>query len=77
MQLTEEKAIELAENINYEDWTPKEIFLFQISQEKLSMDFEIFHKATEEVLNRPVLTHEFADLKSLFNEFLQKQGLVK
>ena len=73
MQVSEEKAIELAENVNYDNWTSKEIFLFQISQEKLSMDFDIFHEATEKVLGRPVFTHEFANTEKLLNEYLNKK----
>lgn len=74
MQVAEEKAIELAEGVDYNNWTAEEIFLFQISQEKLSMDFEVFHKATEKVLDRPVFTHEFADTERLFDEYIKKKS---
>ncbi|SFL09905.1 hypothetical protein [Halanaerobium salsuginis] len=72
MQIDKEDAIKIANNINFDNWTSKEIFLFQMSQERLLMDFNIFHKATQDVLGRPVFTHEFVDDKRLFNEFIMK-----
>jgi len=34
------------------------------------MPFEIFTEAIEEVLGRPVYTHEFADIQSIRDEYL-------
>jgi len=74
--LTKDESIELAERVNIvaKKWTNRERFLFQIQQDKLCMDFSLFHKATEEALGRSVWTHEFAKPEELLREFL---GLVK
>lgn len=39
-------------------------------EQKHCIDFPAFHKATEEVLGRPVYTHEFADRDRLVEEYL-------
>lgn len=36
------------------------------------MDFSAFHEAAEKTLKRPVFTHEFANPKSLLDEFKGK-----
>ncbi len=58
-QLTKEQAIAFCQNRCYENWSPRQIAEFQISQERLCIPFDIFHKAMEEALGRPVYTHEF------------------
>jgi len=78
MQVTKEQAIKLAKNYDWSklDDIPK--FLFQISQDKLCMEFRYFHKATEKALGRSVWTHEFAKPKILLEEFFKlrdKAGL--
>jgi len=57
--LTSEEAIALAETKFWEKMTPREIATFQAHEEKLCMPFDVFHKAIEEALGRPVWTHEF------------------
>lgn len=59
-QLTEEQAVALAEDEEYENWTQYEIARFQLFQERLCMPFDVFHEALETVLGRPIFTHEFA-----------------
>ena len=59
-QLTKEQAIAFVENKLYEDMTDREKAEFQIEQERLCMPFDVFHKAIEKTLGRPVFTHEFA-----------------
>jgi hypothetical protein len=74
-QLTKEQAIAMAESKVWKDWTPQQIVDFQLFQKKLCMDFDTFHGAMEEVLKRPVYTHEFAYPENLKKEYLgEKQA---
>lgn len=57
--MTKEKAIALAESGFWKDMTARKIAEFQMMEEKLCMPFDVFHKAIEETLGRPVYTHEF------------------
>jgi len=66
--MTKEQAIKLAESRFWEDMTNYDIAKFQLFEDKLCMPFEIFHKAIEEVLGRPVFIHEFG---------LNREGLKK
>ena len=72
-QLTEEEAIELAEDNFIKDMTFLDIFKFQMSQARLCMDFSKFQEATEKVLDRGVWTHEFAKAELLWDEYLGKR----
>ena len=67
-QLTKEQALAFYENKLYEGWTDRQIAEFQIEQERLCMPFDVFHKAIEKTLDRPVFTHEFA-----FSDNLKKE----
>jgi hypothetical protein len=58
-QLTREQAITCAQKEYWKDWNFQTRALFQIYQDRLCMPFEVFHKAVEETLERPVFTHEF------------------
>ena len=49
-----------------------EIVKFQLFEPKMCMPFSVFQKAVEDVLGRPVYTHEFADSDKLITEFKQK-----
>jgi hypothetical protein len=57
--MTKEKAIELGEGGFWKDMTARQIAEFQMMEEKLCMPFDVFHKAMEDTLGRPVYTHEF------------------
>lgn len=72
-QLTTEEAIAFAERGEWRTWTAEQIARFQLDQEKLCMDFSAFHKAVEDVLGRPVFTHEFIDPQRLKDELDQKR----
>jgi len=73
-QLSSKKAIELCESKIWEDWTSEEIVKFQLWQEKLCVPFNVFHKAIEESLGRPVFTHEFGlNLDGIKAEFLHER----
>lgn len=67
-QLTREEAIALHDSDVWKAWTPMERASFQMVQDKLCMPFAEFHKAVEDVLERPVWTHEFG---------LNRDGLLK
>lgn len=66
--MTEKEAIKLYESKWWETKTDKEIAKFQLYEERLCCPFDIFHKAIETYLGRPVWTHEFADQKALIQE---------
>lgn len=67
--MTREEAVKMADSKWYELKTAEEIVKFQLYEERLCMPFSLFHKAIEEVLVRPVYTHEFACVKNLQKEF--------
>lgn len=68
MEITTEKAIELAKSNWWEGLDSKTVAQFQFKVEKACMPFDLFHKAVEEALGRPVWTHEFG---------LNWDGLIK
>lgn len=63
-----EKAIALAESGWWKELTPHDIVRVQFYTAELCMDFGDFHGAMEQVLGRPVWTHEFADFDRLKQE---------
>lgn len=67
--MTREQAIAKAEEKWWEDKTSSQIVEVQLFEPKLCMPFDLFHKAVEECLNRPVFTHEFADMNKLQKEY--------
>lgn len=56
--MTEEQAIAFAKNKLYECMTDRQIAELQLEQDRLCMPFDVFHKALESALGRPVYTHE-------------------
>jgi len=71
IEINKEMAIQLAESKFWETMSAKDIALFQLEAELLCMPFEVFHKAIEEALNRPVYTHEMGlNWKGLREELL-------
>ncbi len=80
MGLTKEEAIKMADSKWWEGKTDEEIAEFQMHEERLCCPFEVFHKAVETWLDRPVWTHELADLGALIAEKEGKrefEGAVK
>ena len=67
-QLTEQEAINFANNKLYEKMSEKERAIFQMTQDRLCMPFDVFHEAVEHTLGRPVFTHELA---------LTREGILK
>lgn len=65
-------AVAYAETGWWKNKTAREIVQFQLFTNELCMDFADFQKAVEEVLGRPVYTHEFGSVgcAHLQKEFL-------
>lgn len=66
--LTREQAIQIAQSGVWKDWTDEEIVRFQLFEDKMCMDFSRFMEALENVLRRPVWTHELAKPELLQDE---------
>ena len=70
-QLSEKQAIAFYDSKIYEDWTPYQVVRFQLFQKKLALPLDLFHKSLENVLDRPVWTHELGmNRQGIINEFL-------
>lgn len=68
--MTEQEAIALAKSGALMDLGVRERVLFQLQQPLLCMDFGQFHGDVQEVLGRPVWTHEFVNPGALLAELL-------
>jgi len=71
-QLTQEEAVQFAKEGRWESLSPAERGLFQLRQDRLCMEFSVFHEGITALLGRPVYTHEFAKPQLLWEEY---QGL--
>jgi len=69
-QLTQEQAIAMAKSNIWKTWSAEQVVRFQMFQHRLCMDFSHFHKCVEEVLGRPVFTHEFGFRDEMVKEYL-------
>jgi hypothetical protein len=76
VQLNEKQTKALYESGIWKNWTPLETFLFQMSQERLCIDFDRFQLAVEDVLGRPVFTHEFVEAQKFWDEFIKKYKYI-
>jgi hypothetical protein len=70
IQLTREQAVAMAKSNVWKEWTSEQVVRFQMFQERLCMDFSHFHKCVEDVLGRPVFTHEFCFRDDMVREYL-------
>jgi hypothetical protein len=66
--LTRDEAVALYNSGFWKQMSHEEIAKFQLIEDRLCMPFEVFHKAIEKALGRPVWTHEFG---------LNREGLIK
>ena len=67
----QQTAIALSESKWWEGMTTRDICSVQLFTEELCCPFQVFHKAIEEALGRPVWTHEFGlNYDGLVAEFL-------
>lgn len=72
--MTEQQAIAVFDSECWREWTPEQRVRFQLFEDRLCMPFSEYHKAIEEVLGRPVWTHEFASIDGLRKEFLGERA---
>ena len=70
MNLSKENALKLYNTEWWKTTTDLEIVKFQLFEDRLCVPFDIFHGAVENVLKRPVFTHEFGFVGGLQKEFL-------
>ena len=71
ISIGKDAAIALAESGWWESKTSREIATFQMMTSELCMPFDVFHKAIEEALGRPVWTHEFGmNFKGIMGELM-------
>lgn len=68
-QFTEQQAKDFYKSKVWKSWTLEQIVNLQLYQDRLCVPFNLFHKAIEKVLERPVWTHEFAFPDKLRLEF--------
>lgn len=68
--MTQEEAIALAKTGFWKDMSARDVAIFQLSELRLCMPFDVFHAALEEALGRPVFTHEMAWPQALLRELL-------
>ena len=66
--MDKETAIALAKSGWWERKYPEVVALAQLEEPLLCMPWEIFQKTVEDVLKRPVYTHEFATPELLIKE---------
>ena len=69
-QLSEQEAIKFYNSKVYDQWSLKKIARFQLFQDRMCVPFGLFHKAMEDLLGRPVYTHEFANVERIRQEYL-------
>lgn len=71
-QLTKEQATSFYLSKEWQSWNDEQIVRLQLFQDLLCVPIEVFNKAMNKVLNRPVYTHEFssANYTNLIEEYL-------
>lgn len=73
--MTRVQAIELYKSKFWENLSYREMAKFQLFERRLCMPFDLFHKAVEESLGRPVWTHEFSlNIEGLRKAFLGEES---
>jgi hypothetical protein len=69
-----QRAAALAQTDWWHGRSAREIAKFQLFTRELCLPFDIFHRAVEEALNRPVWIHEFGfDVDGLIHELLDER----
>ena len=64
--MTRKEAIAFAGSDAWKSMTYAERAALQVHEEFLCMPFDVFHEAVENVLGRPVFTHELISKETLF-----------
>lgn len=67
-----EAAIQRAKLQWWKGLTPKEAVKQQLETVELTIPWGIYHELAEKAFGRPVMTHEFADSETLWNELINK-----
>ena len=69
--LTKESCIKLFNSTFWNDMETRDIAMFQLFNDRLCMPFDVFHKALEDTLGRPVFTHELgsSNVENIREEF--------
>ena len=73
-KITEDEAFIIESSKWYQRCSDVEIAAFQLYEPILWCPLDVYHKAVESSLNRPVMTHEFVDVERLVKEFEQKHS---
>lgn len=69
-QFTREEAIRIYESRVWKDMTDEQIVKLQLFQKMISVPFQRYHEALENVLGRRIFTSEFDNSESLVKEYL-------
>lgn len=72
--LNKRNAIKFYESELWKQWTDEQIFVFQMMNEVLCVDFDIFHDSVNRSLCRKVYTHELSKPDLLVKEFITLKG---
>jgi len=70
--MTKKATLDTKKDKFWEEMSDEEIVRFQLFESKLQIPFDIFHKAIEKILKRPVFTIELTseNIKRLQKEYL-------
>jgi hypothetical protein len=68
--MNEEQAVAFYESGVWRELSSYKRAVLQLTEERLCMPFKVFHAAVEEVLGRPVYTHELTDSARLLSEMV-------
>ena len=74
--LTFDEAYEIAASLFWEsgEWMPVELALMQLRQDRCVMNFDVYQAGVEELLGRPVMTHELIYPADLMEEYEGKRA---
>ncbi len=67
-----DEAVSFFESNVWKDWSSVQLAEFQLSQELLCIDLDVYHQSLEEALGRPVLNLEMRDRQKLRAELFTK-----
>ena len=69
--ISREEAVALAASGDWKKWSHRKRAVYQLRCEQLCMPFGEFQKSVQEVLGRPVWTHEFANPGAIWDELVR------
>ncbi|HNG14055.1 MAG TPA: hypothetical protein PL173_13300 [Saprospiraceae bacterium] len=71
-QLTKEEAIAFHDSRQWESMTYEELFYFQVVQDKLCIPLDLYKRAAEATLCRPIMSIEIGSPHLLLAEYAKK-----